>query len=149
MQVILREEVPHLGELGDIVNVKPGYARNYLFPHGKAVRADARQVKRVQHERRLIEAQVERLRSSAAARADRLNGVALKFERAAGENEKLFGSVTSMDIEAMLKERGFEVSRRTIQLSDHIKALGTYDVTIKLHRDVTATIKVKVEAKTE
>ncbi len=149
MQVILREEVTHLGEIGDIVNVKPGYARNFLFPRGKAVRADARQVKCAQHERRLIEAKVEKLREVAASAADRLNGVALTFKRAAGENEKLFGSVTSMDIEAMLKERGFEVSRRLIQLSEHIKALGTYEITVKFHRDVTATIKVKVEAKAE
>ena len=149
MQVILREDVSDLGEVGDVVNVKPGYARNYLFPRRKAVMADARQVKRLEHERRIIEGKVEKARQGAIGEADKVNGVMLKFQRAAGENEKLFGSVTSMDIEAMLKERGFEVSRRKIVLPDHIKSLGTFDVTIKLHRDVTATIKVKVEAKAE
>ncbi len=149
MQVILRDEVAHLGEVGDIVNVKAGYARNYLFPRGKAVMADTRQVKRVEHEKRVIESKVAKLRTDAQGRGDRLFGVKLKFQRAAGENDKLFGSVTSMDIEAMLKERGFEVSRREIQLSEHIKSLGEYDVPIKFHRDVVVTVNVKVEAKTE
>jgi large subunit ribosomal protein L9 len=149
MQVILREDVTHLGEVGDIVTVKAGFARNFLLPQGKAVVAGERQVKRLEHEKRIIERRVAKARGAAQGEASKLNGVRLVFERAVGENEKLFGSVTSMDIEAMLKEKGFDVSRKQIQLADTIKALGDFDVGVKLHRDVVASIKVSVEPKTE
>ncbi len=149
MQVILRMDVPHLGEVGDIVTVKPGYARNYLLPRGKAVVAEQRQIRRFEHEKRIIEAQVAKERVGAEQEASRLNGVVLRFERAASEQGKLFGSVTSMDIEAMLSQHGHAIGRRQIKLGDNIKALGEFDIDIRLHRDVTASIKVDVQAKVE
>lgn len=144
MQVILREDVPHLGEVGDVVKVKPGYARNYLLPRGMAVMANARQLKRLEHERRVIEARVAKARAGAEGEAAKLSRVELTISKAAGENDKLFGSVTAMEIEALLRERGFEVDRRKILLDENIKSLGDFEVDIKLHRDVRATIVVRV-----
>jgi large subunit ribosomal protein L9 len=145
MQVILREDVVHLGEVGDVVSVKPGYARNYLLPRGLAVQANDRQLKRVEHEKAVIEAKVQRLKAGAQGEAKKLTGVTLDIEKAAGENGKLFGSVTSMEIEALLRGRGYDVNRRKILLEGNIKELGSYDVGIKLHRDVVAHIKVNVK----
>lgn len=144
MQVILREDVAHLGEVGDVVNVKPGFARNYLLPRGLAVQASARQMKRLEHEQRVIEARVAKDRGEAEGRARKLANVELVIEKAAGDNDKLFGSVTAMEIEALLREKGFDVDRRKIQLDENIKQLGDYEVDIKLHRDVKATIRVQV-----
>lgn len=149
MQVILREDVQHLGEVGDVVNVKAGYARNFLFPRGLAVQASARQVKKLEHEQRVIEARVAKARAGAQSEADKLSRVELRIEKAAGENDKLFGSVTAMEIEALLHQKGFEVDRRKIQLDENIKQLGDYDVDIKLHRDVKATIRVQVVPRDE
>ena len=142
MQVILREDVANLGEVGDIVTVKAGFARNFLLPRGLAVHASDRQKNQVEHERRVIEAQVAKERSGAEAEKSVLDSVVLTIEKSAGENEKLFGSVTAMEIEALLREQGHEVDRRRIQLGENIKALGEFEIPIKLHRDVAATIKV-------
>lgn len=148
MQVILREDVPHLGEVGDLVIVKPGYARNFLMPRGLAVMANERQVRKFAHEKRIIEVKVARLREGAEEIGARLSKVKLKIEKAAGENGKLFGSVTSMEIESLLRQKGFDVSRRKIQMTmGNLKELGSYDIGVRLHRDVTVTIKVTVSAK--
>ena len=149
MQVILTREISNLGEIGEVVVVRPGYARNYLIPKGLAVVADARQVKRLEHEKRVIEARVAKDCAVAQGVAGHIGSLKLSFQMAAGENDKLFGSVTSMDLEAKLRERGIEVSRRQIQLSENIKALGDYEVPVKLHRDVTATLKIQVTAKVD
>lgn len=149
MQVILREDVPHLGELGDVVVVKSGYARNFLLPRGLAVVANDRQMSQLQHEKSLIEKQVSRLRDEAAGLKAKLEKVSLKIEKASGENGKLFGSVTAMEVEALLRESGFDVDRRKIQLWENLKALGDYNIEIKLHRDVVATVKVSVTATAE
>ncbi len=146
MQLILREDVQHLGEVGDVVTVKAGYARNFLLPRGFAVQANDRQLKRVEHEKGVIDAKLRRLKASAQGEAKKIDGVTLVIEKAAGENGKLFGSVTSMEIEALLKGRGIVVNRRTIMLEGHIKELGEYKVGVKLHRDVVATINVHVKA---
>ena len=149
MQVILREDVTHLGEVGDLVNVKSGYARNFLFPRGLAVQANDRQIRRVEHEKRIIEARVAKARGAAEAEAKKLNDVVITVEKSAGENGKLFGSVTAMEIEALLRDNDFTVDRRRILLDENIKNLGEYELGIKLHRDVTATIKVLVVARRE
>ena len=149
MQVILREDVTHLGEVGDLVSVKPGYARNYLLPRGLAVQASERQMRRVEHERRIIEARVAKARTGAESEKSKLDEVVLTIEKSAGENEKLFGSVTAMEIEALLRDNGFTVDRRRILLDENIKALGEYEIGIKLHRDVVANIKVLVVARPE
>ena len=147
IQVILREDVVHVGQLGDLVSVKPGFARNFLLPRGLAVTANDRQKNRIAHEKQVLESRVAKLKKGADELKARLDAVNLNLSRAAGENEKLFGSVTSMDVEAMLKDKGFDISRKQIVMADHIKALGTHEVSIKLHRDVTATIRVIVHAK--
>ncbi len=149
MQVILREDVAHLGEVGDLVSVKAGYARNYLLPRGLAVQASDRQMKRVEHEKRIIEAQVAKARGAAEAEASKLGEVVLTVEKSAGENGKLFGSVTAMELETMLRDLGHNVDRRRIGLDGNIKDLGEYDLSVKLHRDVSATIKVLVVARPE
>ena len=149
MQVILREDVAHLGEVGDVVNVKPGYARNFLLPRGLAVVANERQMSRLEHEKGIIEKRVSRLRDDAEGIKSKLEKVNLNIEKACGENGKLFGSVTAMEVEALLRESGFDVDRRKIQLWENLKALGDYDIDIKLHRDVVATVKVSVTSKEE
>lgn len=135
----------HVGEIGELVNVKPGFARNYLLPRGLAVQANDRQINAVEHEKRVIEARVARARAGAEKAAGEVRKVTLEIEKAAGENGKLFGSVTSMEIQALLAARGHEVDRRKIALPEQIKALGTYQVGVKLHRDVTAQITIIVK----
>ncbi len=147
IQVILREDVVHVGHLGDVVSVKPGFARNFLLPRGLAVVASDRQKNRVEHEKKVLESRMAKLKASADSLKARLDAVSLSITKAAGENEKLFGSVTAMDIEALLKDKGFDITRKQISMADHIKSLGTHEVPVKLHRDVTATIKVVVSAK--
>ena len=149
MQVILREDVTHLGEVGDVVNVKPGYARNYLLPRGLAVQANDRQMNRLEHEKRIIESRVSKLRDGAMGQKKAIDALELVIEKAAGENEKLFGSVTAMEIEALIRKAGHDIDRRKIQLAENIKALGEYTVGEKLHRDVTAQVKVNVVARPE
>jgi len=144
MQVILREEVQHLGEVGQIVNVKPGYARNYLLPRGLAVQASDRQVNRLEHEKKILEKKIARLREAAQKSADALSKVVVTIAKAAGEHDKLFGSVTSMDIAEHLAKAGFSVDRRHIHLDEHIKTLGETQVKVRLHKDVHTTITVKV-----
>lgn len=147
MQVILTQDVQHVGEMGEIVTVKPGYARNYLIPRKLAVVASERQQSRVEHERRAIERKVATVRAGAEELAKKFHGYAITVQKAVGENEKLFGSVTSMEIEAILKEEGFEVNRRMIEMPEVIKTTGVFEIPLKLHRDVTATLKVYVVAK--
>lgn len=146
MQVILKEEITHLGDVGDVVNVKAGYARNFLLPRGLAVLANERQLKRVEHEKRLIAKRIERMRGDAEQRKKSLDNIVLVVRKAAGESGKLFGSVTRMELDALLQEQGYEINRRKIILDENIKTLGEHKVGIKLHRDVTATITVIVQA---
>ncbi len=146
VHVILREDVQHVGHLGDVVAVRPGFARNFLLPRGLAVVANDRQKNRVEHEKKVLESRLAKLKKGADEIRVKLDGVTLNIAKAAGENEKLFGSVTSMDIEALLIEAGFQVTRKQIQLADHIKSVGTHEVSVKLLRDVVATVKVVVTA---
>ena len=144
MQVILKENVRNLGEIGEIVNVKAGYARNYLLPHGLAVQASDRQMNRLRHEQALLERKILQLKHGASLLAEKLNGLVVTIEKAAGQNGKLFGSVTTMEIEGLLAGIGYEIERRQIKLSDNIKTAGQSPVELRLHRDVTATITVNV-----
>ena len=144
MEIILVEEMPNLGEVGDVVSVKPGYARNYLFPRGIAIPANERQKRRIAHERSILEGKIAKLKSAASGQADKLNSLTLTIEKASGENGKLFGSVTAMEIEALLRAQGFEIDRRRIVLPEPIKSLGDTQVEIKLHRDIRANVTVSV-----
>jgi large subunit ribosomal protein L9 len=149
VQVILREELPNLGTIGDVVKVKPGYARNYLLPRGLAVEASVRNLHELEHQKRVIADKRLREQKSAAAVADKLGGVKLEFEVRAGEDGKLFGSVTNQDIHRRLEERGFAVDRRRILLDEPIKSLGSHDVAVHVGPDTRATIKVEVKGLAE
>jgi large subunit ribosomal protein L9 len=144
MQVILREEVPNLGTIGDVVKVKPGYARNYLLPRGLAIEASGRNLKEVEHQKRVAADKRLREQKTAAAVADKLGTVVLGFTLRAGEEGKLFGSVTNQDIHRALEERGFTIERRRVLLDEPIKTLGEHKVTIHVGPDTRTTITVSV-----
>jgi large subunit ribosomal protein L9 len=146
VKVILREDVPKLGEAGEIVAVKPGYARNYLLPQNLAYEATEASVRRLEQERERAEQKARRDFLEARRRASQLEELALTFHARAGEESKLFGSITSADIADRLGEQGldFEVDRRQIDLDEPIKALGVFNVPIRLHTEVRPEIKVWV-----
>ena len=147
MQIILTQDVEHLGKAGELVSVRPGYGRNYLVPRGLAVSATVRNKNRLDHDKALIERRVAKERAGATEIAARLNGMTLQFERIVGEDEKLFGSVTNRDIAEQLKRAGIDLDHRTIQLDQSVKALGKYEVTVKLAAGVTAALKFWVVGK--
>ena len=144
MKVILREDIAKLGRMGDLVDVAEGYGRNYLLPRKLAVPATEKNVRALEHERRVIETKARKLEQGAKAQAQALEGVALSFSRVAGEEGKLFGSVTAMDIEEALAAQGHQVERRRIEIDHPIKQVGTHEVKIRILRDVAATITVEV-----
>src|SRR5216110_3477030 len=146
MQVILREEVANLGTIGDVVKVKPGFARNYLLPRGLAIEASTRNLKELEHQKRVVADKRLREQKSAGAVADKLAAVTLVFTLRAGEEGKLFGSVTNQDVHRALEERGFTIERRRVLLDEPLKALGDHTVTIHVGPDTRATITVKVTA---
>ena len=145
MEVILREDVPNLGTVGDIVKVKPGFARNYLLPRGLAVLADRRNVHVLDHQKRLVADKRERNLRQAQTAAQRLSSVRLVVKARAGEEGKLFGSVTNLDIEKALAAQGFSIERRRIRLEEPIKSVGEHTVPIHLGVGVDATVTVVVE----
>ncbi len=147
MQVILREEVPNLGKAGELVNIKDGYGRNYLIPRGLAVIATPRNVRRIEHDKRVIEQQDAKRRRDAQSFKEKLEALSLTIARNTGEEDKLFGSVTNRDIADALKQEGFDIDRKSILLEQPIKALGVYTVDVKLTAEVTANLKVWVVAK--
>lgn len=146
VKVILRDTMAHLGEAGAIVTVRAGYARNYLLPRGFAYEATKANIRQLEDEKRRAEARAKRDYLEARRRASQLEGASLTFHAKAGEESKLFGSITTADIADRLGEQGldFEVDRRQIELEDPIKALGVYTVRIKLHAEVKPEIKVWV-----
>ena len=144
MEVVLKEDIENLGHMGDVVKVKDGYARNYLLPRGLVVLADKKSLKALEHEQRMIAQRRERLTKEAHGISETLSRVSLKFAVKVGEEGRLFGSVTNMDIEKALKEKGFEVERRRIVLQDPIKQVGDYEVPIRLRPEVMPSIKVRV-----
>jgi large subunit ribosomal protein L9 len=146
IEVILKEHVEHLGERGDVVKVAPGYARNYLLPRKLALAVTEANKKQIEHEKKAAAAKAAEERAVAQALATRFAQTEVSFTRRAGENQHLFGSVTSADIAEALAAQGFEVDRRKIQLAEAIKAVGEFNVPVRLHRDVTAQIKVLVAA---
>lgn len=144
--VLLREDVENLGGRGEIVKVRSGYARNYLLPQGLATMATKGNIKQVEQERAALLRKAAHEKSTAQAQADQMGNISLSFERRAGENGALFGSVTSMDIAEALKAKGYEIDRRKINLKEAIKETGNYTVPVKLHREVTLEVPVAVTA---
>lgn len=144
MELILREHVEHLGRRGDVVKVADGYARNYLLPRNLALPVSEGNRRRIEHERKLVEQRELAERSAAEATAARLNEVVCEIKRRVGAEDVLYGSVTTADIAACLAEQQFEIEKRKIVLEEPLKQLGEFTVPIKLHRDVTANVKVIV-----
>lgn len=146
MEVILREDVPSLGIIGEVVKVKPGYARNYLFPQGLAVPADRRNLARLEHEKGLIELKKQRERGTYERLADSLKGLRLEIEARAGKSGKLFGSVTNIDVHRLIVEKGLEIDRRRIELKEPIKDIGEFQVLVRVGQDITANVSLVVKA---
>jgi large subunit ribosomal protein L9 len=148
VQVVLTEDLPNVGRSGELVRVRPGYARNFLVPRGLAVMATRHNVARVEHDRRVAELRAAKLRTEAEKLSAELGTVKVSIARAVGEEEKLYGSVTSRDVADALAEQGIEIDRRKIVM-DPIKELGTHAVGVKVATGVDATIQVEVVAKSD
>ena len=144
MKVILKEDVKKLGSMGQIVTVADGFARNYLVPRGLAVEASSRNVASLNHAQRVIQEKAKKVKESLEEFAARLSKITLVMQAKAGEEGKLFGSVTSMDIAEKLKSEGIEIDRKKISLEEPIKRLGTYSVSIHLHPEINAQISLQV-----
>jgi large subunit ribosomal protein L9 len=144
MKVILKEHVKNLGTAGNVVNVADGYARNYLIPRNLAVEANVKNIKALEHEKKKIEEKARKKTNAAQELAERLAVTTFLIPARAGEEEKLFGSITSMDIAEALKTKGFEIDKKKIILDEPIKRLGSFTINIKLQSDVTAHTNVTI-----
>lgn len=146
MNIILTENVDGLGKIGDQLMVKPGYARNYLVPQGLAVMANLKNLKELEHNKRQLAHKVQKQRQDTELLKAQIEKITFVFALRAGEEGKLFGSVTSLDIATKLADQGIEIDRKKIVLDDHIKTLGEHAVSIKLTAGIVATINVVVNA---
>jgi len=144
MEVILLEDIPSLGNIGDTVKVADGYARNFLLPRKKAVQATSKKLKALEHEKRLVQDRMDKSVKEAEKLAQRFEDYSCTISKTVGESGKLFGAVTSMEIEQNLRENGFNIERKDILLEEPIKSLGIYTVPVRLNADVTANLKVWV-----
>lgn len=146
MKVILMRDVEHVGDVGDIVDIADGYGRNYLIPRGFAVMATAKNQRQLEHEQRLREHRILRVRQDAQALAAQLQTIPCTFARKAGDEGKLFGSVTSMDIADALKAAGVTIDRRAIQLDQPLRSIGEFSVPVRLPAATSALLKVTITA---
>lgn len=144
MQVILKEHIENIGQAGDLINVAPGFARNYLLPKKLAILADAKNIKQLEHQKRLKQVIKEKHLRDCEKLARSLESLSLTIIRRAGENDRLFGSVTTIDIAEALTNEGITIERKRIHLEEPIKSLGIYTIPIRLHQEVTANLKVWV-----
>ena len=147
MEIILLDKIDNLGNVGDVVSVKPGYARNYLFPKGLAVRSSKRNIAFVEEKRKNIELKIAKEEQASQAIFDSLKNVEILMEVEVGENDKLFGSVTTMDLQKALNEQNIEIEKQDILLDNPIKSLGAYDIPIKVTSSLKQNIKVNVVKK--
>ncbi len=146
VKVILREDIPRLGDAGEVVSVRPGFARNFLLPQGKAVLASEASVKALEHHQRVISEKVSRERKALDGDRSRLEAIVLEVAVRVGEEGKLFGSVTAAQIAELLGEKGVTVDRRKIELAEPIKEVGEHRVPVRLHREVLAQLRLNVRA---
>jgi len=144
VKIILKEDVKDLGRIGDILNVADGYGRNYLIPKNLAIEASPKNIKKLEHEKNIILEKAKKAKQSLEDLAKKLSGMTVTIQAQTGDEDKLFGSVTSMDIAKALSREGIEVDKRKILLEEPIKRLGTYDVSIKLHPELTANVTIEV-----
>ena len=147
MEIILLDKIDNLGNVGDVVRVKPGYARNYLFPKGLAVRSSKRNIAFVEEKRKNIELKIAKEEQASQAIFDSLKNVEILMEVEVGENDKLFGSVTTMDLQKALNDKNIEIEKQDILLDNPIKSLGVYDIPIKVTSSLKQNIKVNVVKK--
>jgi large subunit ribosomal protein L9 len=147
LQVILQSNVDNVGDSGELVKVRPGFARNYLLPRGLAVPATTAQINRLNHDKAVAIARAEKSKKELVALAEKINGLKLTISRSVGEDDKLFGSVTAKEIENEAKRAGVEVDRKKMQLTEPLKALGSFEIPVKLMTDGVATLKVDVVKK--
>jgi large subunit ribosomal protein L9 len=147
MEIILLDKIDNLGNVGDVVRVKPGYARNYLFPKGLAVRSSKRNIAFVEEKRKNIELKIAKEEQASQAIFDSLKNVEILMEVEVGENDKLFGSVTTMDLQKALNDQNIEIEKQDILLDNPIKSLGVYDIPIKITPSLKQNIKVNVVKK--
>lgn len=144
MKVILKEDIKHVGKMGQILDVADGYARNYLIPKGLVAEASTKNIKLLEHEKRIIQERAKKIKNSAQDVASRISSLAISIKAKAGEEGKLFGSITTMDIAEALQKEGVEIDKKKISLEEPIKRLGSYTVNIKLHTDVSAPLNIQV-----
>ena len=147
IQVILQTDVTNVGSSGDLVKVRPGFARNYLLPRSLAVPATTAHVNRLNHDKAVAVAKHEKTKKEFQALADKINKLQIKMARSVGEDDKLFGSVTAKEIENAVKAAGVEIDRKKMHLAEPLKTLGSFEIPVKLMADVTATLKVEVVKK--
>jgi len=145
MKLILREDVENLGKGGEVVDVKPGYGRNFLLPRGLAVAANPKNVRELEHQKAVASAKAAKLKASAQAVAKRLAETPITLKRKVGEQDKLYGSVTALDVAEALAARGLSIDRRAIDLGEPLKTVGEFEVPVKLHSEVVGKVKVTVE----
>jgi large subunit ribosomal protein L9 len=144
MEIILLEDIPSLGKVGDLVKVSDGYGRNYLIPNKLAIKATPKDRKKLEHEKRFAQEKTEKVKRNAEKLANNIEEFSCTITKPVGESGKLFGSVTSKEIEQQLNENGFQIDRKKIELEEPIKNLGVYTIPIRLHPDVTANLKLWV-----
>ena len=146
MKVLQKEDVENLGSVGEEVDVKDGYARNFLIPRGKALLSTPKNVKAYTHQKMVVQKKLKKMQAGAQEIADKIAALTCTVKKKVGDQGKLFGSVTSQELAEFLRSEGVEIDRRRIQLSEPIKKLGEFSVPVKLHPEVTAQIKVVVES---
>lgn len=146
MKLILKDDVKGLGTIGSVVSVSDGYARNFLIPKNLAIEANTKNIKELEHEKKKIAEQAKKIKNSAQTIAEKISSIALTLSAKAGEEEKLFGSVTTMDIADALKKQGLDIDRKKIILEEPIKRLGSYTVGVKIHPEITANLQISVVA---
>jgi large subunit ribosomal protein L9 len=144
MKVILKEDVKSIGSMGQTVDVSDGFARNYLVPRGLAVEANLKNIRSLEHEKKVIQEKARKVKNSVQDLANRLANMNVVIKTKAGEEGKLFGSVTTMDIAEQLKNQGIEIDKKKISLDEPIKRLGTYAVNLRLHSEITAQVNIQV-----
>ena len=149
MKLLLKEDVDGLGFCGDEVDVKDGYGRNFLIPKGKALLATPNNIKAFNHQKRVVQARVNKVVAEAQAVADEIAKVSCSVKKKVGDTGKMFGSVTAQEISDLIKSKGVDIDRRKIQIADPIKKAGEYKIPVKLHSEVMAEIKLVVEAEQE
>ena len=144
MKVVLKDDVKNLGKMGQIADVADGFARNYLLPRGLAIEANTKNVKSMEHEKRIIQEKAKKIRNSALDLSQKISAMTLVIKAKAGEEGKLFGAVTTMDIAEQMKNEGVEIDKKRISLDEPIKRIGTYSVSVKVHPEVSTQLNVQV-----